>query len=164
MLVVSTLGVHLVAANDHLLDTHGEGKKSVLSGLSLLGPSSFELTSWGGDHENGDISLGGTSDHVLDEISVTWGINDGEDRVGGLELPKSDIDGDTSLTLGLELVKNPGILERGLSGLRGLLLELGCLSRYIGVSACGCEIRVGSAAGGDKRDKSSDTRCGRERR
>merc|ERR1719235_3026201 len=78
-LVVSTLGVHLVAANDHLLDTHGEGKKSVLSGLSFFGPSSLELTGWGGDHEDGNISLGGTSDHVLDEISVSWGINDGED-------------------------------------------------------------------------------------
>jgi hypothetical protein len=45
-LVVSTLGVHLVAAADHLLDTHGEGKKSVFSGLTFLGPSSFEFTRW----------------------------------------------------------------------------------------------------------------------
>jgi len=36
LLVVSTLGIHLVAAADHLLDTHGESKKSVLSGLSFL--------------------------------------------------------------------------------------------------------------------------------
>jgi len=46
--VVSSLrvisGVHLVAANDHLLDTHGEGQESMLSGLSLLGPSRLELS------------------------------------------------------------------------------------------------------------------------
>merc|ERR1719329_1825617 len=123
-LVVGTLGVHLVAADDHLLDTHGESEQSVLSGLTFFGPSSFELTRWGGDHENGDISLGGTSDHVLDEISVTWGINDGEDRVSGLELPKSDIDGDTSLSFGLKFVKNPGVLERSLTHFFGFLLEL----------------------------------------
>ena len=55
---------------------------------------------------------------------MSGGINDGDIVLGGLELPESDIDGDTSLTLGLELVKNPGILEGSLSGLGGLLLEL----------------------------------------
>ena len=34
--------------------------------------------------------------------------NDGDIVLGGLELPESDIDGDTTLTLSLELVKNPG--------------------------------------------------------
>ena len=68
--------------------------------------------------------MGGSSNHVLDEISVSRGINDGDIVLGGLELPESDIDGDTSLTFGLELVKNPGILEGSLSGLGGLLLEL----------------------------------------
>ena len=32
----------------------------------------------------------------------------GDHVLWGLELPESDIDGDTTLTLGLELVKNPG--------------------------------------------------------
>ena len=123
-LVVGTLGVHLVAADDHLLDTHGESKKSVLSGLTFLGPSRLELTRWGGNHKNGDIGLGGTGDHVLDEVSVSWGIDDGEDRLGGLELPEGDIDGDTSLSLGLKLVKYPGVLERSLTHFFGFLLEL----------------------------------------
>jgi hypothetical protein len=30
--------------------------------------------------------LGGTSDHVLDEITVTGGVNDGNVVLGGLEL------------------------------------------------------------------------------
>ena len=42
---------------------------------------------------------------------------------GGLELPESDIDGDTTLTLSLELVKNPGILEGTLAELSGFLLS-----------------------------------------
>jgi len=55
--------------------------------------------------------LGSSSDHVLDEVSVSRGINDGEVILGGFELPKGDIDGDTSFSLGLELVHDPGVLE-----------------------------------------------------
>ena len=65
-----------------------------------------------------------TSDHVLDEVTMSGGINDGDIVLGSLELPESDIDGDTSLTLGLELVKNPSVLESTLTHLVGLLLEL----------------------------------------
>jgi len=124
-LVVGTLGVHLVAADDHLLDSHGEGEKSVFSGLSFFGPSGLEFSRWGSDHEDGDISLGGTSDHVLDEISMSWGINDGEDGGGGLEFPESDINGDTSFSLGLEFIENPSVLEGGFTHLFSFFLELG---------------------------------------
>merc|ERR1719420_2658666 len=55
---------------------------------------------------------------------MSGGINDGDIVLGSLELPESDVNGDTSLTLGLQLVKNPGVLERSLARLRGLLLEL----------------------------------------
>jgi hypothetical protein len=44
---------------------------------------------------------------------VTGGVDDGDLVTGGLELPKSNVDGDTTLTLGLEFVKDPGVLERG---------------------------------------------------
>merc|ERR1719341_2277924 len=69
-------------------------------------------------------SLGSSSDHVLDEIPVSGGINDGDIVLRGLELPESDIDGDSSLTLSLQFVKNPCVLERALARLLGLLLEL----------------------------------------
>jgi hypothetical protein len=52
---------------------------------------------------------------------VTGGINDGDLILGGLELPESDIDGDTTLTLSLEFVKNPGVLEGTLAELSSLL-------------------------------------------
>ena len=71
-------GVHLVDTNDQLLDTKGEGQESVFSGLTILGDTSFEFTNTSGDDEDSAISLRGTSDHVLDEITVTWGVNDGD--------------------------------------------------------------------------------------
>lgn len=54
--------------------------------------------------------------------------NDGDIVLVGLELPESDINGDTTLTLGLELVKNPCVLEGTLSELGGFL--------FGGVSNC----------------------------
>lgn len=68
-------GVHLVDGDDELLDTEGVGKQGVLTGLAILGDTGLELTSTGGNDENGAVSLGGTSDHVLDEITVTGGID-----------------------------------------------------------------------------------------
>lgn len=114
-------GVHLVDGNDELLDTKGVGEESVLTSLAILGDTSLELTSTGGNDENGAVSLGGTSDHVLDEITVTGGIDDGDHVLGGLELPEGDIDSDTTLTLRLQLVEDPGVLEGTLAELGGFL-------------------------------------------
>ena len=50
--------------------------------------------------------------------------NDGDLILGSLELPEGNIDGDTTLTLSLELVKNPSVLEGTLAELGSLLLEL----------------------------------------
>lgn len=55
--------------------------------------------------------LRGTGDHVLDEVTVTRGVDDGDHVAGGLELPKSNVDGDTTLALGLQLVEDPSVLE-----------------------------------------------------
>jgi hypothetical protein len=41
--------------------------------------------------------------------------------LGGLELPQGNVDGDTTLTLGLELVKNPCVLEGTLAEFGGFL-------------------------------------------
>lgn len=82
----------------------------MLTGLAILGDTSLELTSTGSDNQDSAIGLGGTSDHVLDEVTVTGGINDGDLILGSLELPEGNVDGDTTLTLSLELVKNPSVL------------------------------------------------------
>lgn len=126
--LVTVLGevdsVHLVHGNDELLDTEGESQESVFTSLAILGDTSFEFTSTGGNDEDSTIGLGGTSDHVLDEITMSGGINDGNDVLWRLELPESDIDGDTTFTFSLELVQNPGVLEGTLAHLSGFLLEL----------------------------------------
>ena len=69
-------GVHLVDGNDELPDTEGEGKESVLAGLAILGDTSLELTGTGGNDEDSAVSLRGTSDHVLDEVTVAGGVDD----------------------------------------------------------------------------------------
>jgi len=116
-------GVHLVNSDDELLDTEGEGQESMLTGLTVLGDTGLELTNTSGDDENGTIGLGGTSDHVLDEITVTGGVDDGDVVLVGLELPQGNIDGDTTLTLGLEFVEDPGVFEGTFTHFLGLLLE-----------------------------------------
>lgn len=50
--------------------------------------------------------------------------NDGNIVLWSLELPESDIDGDTTFTLSLQFVQNPSVLERTLSELSSFLLEL----------------------------------------
>merc|ERR1719198_2010223 len=117
-------GVHLVDGDDQLLDAEGIGEQGVLSGLAVLGDTSFELASSGGDDEHTAVSLAGASDHVLDEVAMARGVDDGDVVLGSLELPECDINGDTTLTLGLQLVHDPGILEGALARLLSLLLEL----------------------------------------
>lgn len=121
--VLDGLIIHLIDGADHLLDTEGVSKKSVLSGLTVLTVTGFELTSTSGNDENGKISLGGTSDHVLDEISVAGGINDGADVLLSLELPEGNIDGDTTLSLSLQLIEDPSVLEGTLTDIVSFLLE-----------------------------------------
>jgi len=104
-------GVHLVDGEDHLLDSHSVGEEGVFSGLSFLSESSFELSGSSGDDEDGNIGLRGSGNHILNEISVSGGVDDGEGVLVGLEFPEGDIDGDTSFSFGLELVEDPGVLE-----------------------------------------------------
>nr|AFK43815.1 unknown [Medicago truncatula] len=83
----------------------------MFTSLTILGNTSFKTTSGGINDENSTISLGCTSNHVLNEIPVSRGINDSAVVLSGLKLPQSNVNCDTSFTLSLELVKNPSILE-----------------------------------------------------
>ena len=96
-------GVHLVNTDDQLLDTKGEGQEGVFTGLTVLGDTSFEFTNTSSNDEDSAISLGGTSNHVLDEITVTWSVNNGDIVLVGFELPESNIDGDTTFTFSLNI-------------------------------------------------------------
>ena len=96
----------------------------MLLGLSLGGDTGLEFSWGGGDHEDGDVGLGGAGDHVLDEVSVSWGVDDGDVELLGLELVEGDVDGDTSGSLGLEFIEDPGVGEGSLALRLGLLLVL----------------------------------------
>ena len=95
----------------------------MLTGLTILGDTSFKPTSGGVNDQNSTISLGGTSNHVLDEITMTRSVNDRAVVLGGLELPESNVNGDTTLTLGFKFVQHLRVLERPLVHLSSLLLE-----------------------------------------
>ena len=123
LVVLDGLVVHLVTGDDHLLDTKSVGEKGVLTGLSVLGDTGLETSLGRVDDKYGNVGLGSSGNHVLDEITVSGGINDGERVLRRLELPEGDIDGDTTLTLGLEVIKNPGVFEGSLSEFGGFLLE-----------------------------------------
>ena len=69
-------GVHLVDCDDELPDTESESEQSVLSGLTVFGDTGLEFTSTGGNDEDSTISLRGTSNHVLDEVTVSGGVDD----------------------------------------------------------------------------------------
>jgi hypothetical protein len=62
----------LVDSNNRLTDAECEGKKSVFTGLIILG----NISSITNNDKNNTIGLRSTSNHVLDEISVTRSIND----------------------------------------------------------------------------------------
>lgn len=103
--------VHLVASDDDLTHPKGEGKQSVLAGLAILRDTSLELSDTGSDNQDSTVSLGGTGDHVLNEVAVSGRVDNGDHVSGSLELPKRDIDGDTTLALGLKFVENPCVFE-----------------------------------------------------
>lgn len=107
--------VHLVDGADELLHAERVGQESVLTSLAILGDTCLELTSAGGNNEDSAVGLGGTSDHVLDEVTMAGGVDDGDIVLGSFELPEGDVDCDTTLTLGLELVEHPSVLEGALA-------------------------------------------------
>ena len=67
--------------------------------------------------------LGGTRNHVLNEITMAGSVNDSAVVLVGFELPQGNIDGNTTLALCLELVQHPGVLEGPLVHLGSFLLE-----------------------------------------
>lgn len=76
----------------------------MFSGLTVFGDTGFKFSLGGGNHEDGNISLRSSGDHVFDEISMAWGINDSKMIFGGFEFPEGNINGDTSFSFGFKFV------------------------------------------------------------
>mmetsp|Transcript_7898 Transcript_7898/g.21071 ORF Transcript_7898/g.21071 Transcript_7898/m.21071 type:complete len:416 (+) Transcript_7898:1508-2755(+) len=131
LLVACGIAVHLVHANDQLLHTQQVDEAGVLAGLALhlaglvvaLLDGGGEVTV-GGHHEQAHISLGSAGNHVLDEIPVAWGIDDGVVVLLGEELLGGAGDGHTTGALLLLGVHVEGEGEGGLAQTGGLLLQL----------------------------------------
>jgi len=135
LLVSSNVTVHLVHTNNQLLDTQQVNEEGVLASLTLdLSGLVVTLGNGGGEvtvsrnHEESNISLRGTSDHVLDEISMARGIDDGVVLGLGEELFGGASDGDTTLSFFLLPVHVESKSEGTLSEAISLFLELGILS------------------------------------
>mmetsp|Transcript_4580 Transcript_4580/g.7395 ORF Transcript_4580/g.7395 Transcript_4580/m.7395 type:complete len:315 (+) Transcript_4580:561-1505(+) len=131
LLVSGSVAIHLVDTNDKLLHTEQVDDTGVLPGLALdlsglgitLLDGSGEVTV-SGNHEKGNVSLGSARDHVLDEIPVARGIDDGVVPLVGEELLGGASDGHTTLALLLLPVHVEGKGERGLAKVGSLLLQL----------------------------------------
>lgn len=120
--------VHFVHADDDLFDSKSEGEESVFFGLSVFGDTGFEFSLGGGNHEDSTIGLRGSGNHVFDEISMSGGINNGDVEFFGFEFPKSNINGDTSFSFGLEFVEHPSVFERSFTHFVGFFFEFFDLS------------------------------------
>ena len=115
----------------NLLHTQQVDQARVLAGLALdltclvvaLGNGSGEVTiSW--NHDEGAVSLGGTCDHVLDEVTVAWSINDCVVPLLSVELLCGACNGHTTLALFLLTIHVEGESERAFAQSLSLLLQL----------------------------------------
>jgi len=129
--VLGDIAIHLVDATDELLDTQQVNETSVLAGLTLDFTSLVVALLDGGDevtigrnHKDGDIGLGGTGNHVLDEIAMAGGINDSVMPLVSEELLGGAGDGDTTFTLLLLAIHIESESERGFTKTVSLGLEL----------------------------------------
>jgi hypothetical protein len=131
LLVAGNIGIHLVDTNDELLHTQQVNETGMLAGLSLdLSSLVVTLLDGGGEvtvgrnHEQAHISLSGTGNHVLDEITMTRGIDDGVMPFVGEEFLGGASDGHTTLTLLLLAIHIESEGERRLAQSIGFFLEL----------------------------------------
>ena len=129
--VLGDIAIHLVDTNDELLDTQQVDETGMLASLALDFTGLVVATLDGGDevtiggnHQASNIGLGGTGNHVLDEIAMAGGIDDGVVPLLGEELLGGAGDGHTTLTLLLLAIHEEREGERRLTETVGLSLEL----------------------------------------
>merc|ERR1719214_416340 len=131
LLVSSRVAVHLVHADDQLLHAQQVDEARVLAGLALdlagLVVAALDRrheVPVGRDHDERNVGLSRTRDHVLDEVAVSRGINDGVVPLLREELLRRARDGHTTLTLLLLAVHKERERERTLAQTLRLLLQL----------------------------------------
>jgi len=131
LLVSGEIGIHLVDSNKDLLNTEQVDQQGVLTSLSLdfsglvvsTGNGGGEI-SVGRHHEEGDIGLRGTSDHVLDKITMSRGVDDGVVLGGSEKFLGGASNGHTTLTFLLLTIHVEGKSERSFSESLSFFSEL----------------------------------------
>lgn len=107
-------GIDLVDEDDNLLNTDLTGEEQVLTSL-------WHLSVGGGNDNDGSVHVGGTGNHVLDVVGVTWAVDVGVVTGLGGVLDVSGGDGDTTLALFWCLI-NRAVVEEVGEALLGLTL------------------------------------------
>ncbi|KAI6753059.1 hypothetical protein HG531_005228 [Fusarium graminearum] len=99
--------VHLVNGNDELVDTLSLCKHSMLTSLSTTLETSLVLTLSGGNDQNTNIGLRGTSNHVGNVHLVARGIEDTVTTLLGFEESTSNLDSLSLCSLLLVQIHDP---------------------------------------------------------
>src|SRR6266571_3395376 len=73
--VLDCLVVHLVDCHNQLFDAEGPCEVRVFSRLASRSNGYFELSLLCGNYEYSNVRLAGTGDHVLDEVTVSRGVD-----------------------------------------------------------------------------------------
>merc|ERR1719197_739905 len=131
LLVPGRVAVHLVHANDELLHAKQVDEARVLAGLTLDLAGLVVATldrrhevTVRRHHDDRNVGLRRTGDHVLDEVTVTRGIDDGVVPLLREELLRRARDRHTTLTLLLLAVHEESEREGTLAQTLSLLLQL----------------------------------------
>ena len=95
----------------------------MLSSLTWAWDACLKFSFWGRNHQDSTVSLSSSSNHILNEISVSWGINNGNFIFFSLKLPQRNINSDSLLSRSFHSVHNPSIFEASLVCIVGLFLK-----------------------------------------
>jgi hypothetical protein len=112
--------IHFVDGDDDLFDSEEGEQVAVASTLFL---DAFICS----DEKDGGIGAGGTGDHVLEELFMTWRVDDDVGASVRSELDLGGVDGDVLLLLFEEGVEEEGVFKVHALGLGGGL-DLGDFS------------------------------------
>merc|ERR1719269_261383 len=152
LLVACDITIHLIHTDTDLLNTKQIDQACMLPCLTLdlacfmiaLGDGSRKIAiAW--HHDQGAICLRSTSDHILDEITMAWSIDNGVVPLFGVELLGSAGNGHTTLALFLLAIhvecKSEGTFAQALSFLLQLLqLTLGKATQFEDQPASCCTL------------------------
>jgi hypothetical protein len=99
--------VQFVDSNDQLPDSQSVGQQGMFSCLPFFGQTVLKFIGQTGDQKQRAVSLSGASDHVFNEVSMAWSIDDCKSVVVGLQRSQSCVDRHPSVSFAFEVVDYP---------------------------------------------------------